>query len=161
MGIGNWELKGVSGVNLGKGKGVHLDLFDHRCEAVRACGGEVLLEAYLVNELEVGSKDVLWRLTVEGAYQEADDAFGDDGIAVGTKPKEAVAVFAAEPYAALTAFDEVALGFVFLVNDGTFFPEVDDVGVFVEPFVEGGEFVDDVLFDFLDGHRGVFFWLDG
>ena len=142
---------------MGESEGVHLDLLDHGGKAVGTGGGEVLLEAYLVDELEVGSKDVLWRLSVKGANEEADNALGDNGVAVGTEPQEAVAMFAAQPYPALAAFDEVALGFVFFVNDGAFFAEVDDVGVFVEPFVESGEFVDDVLFDFLDGHVICFF----
>ena len=137
---------------MGEGEGVEPDLFDHGGEAIGTGGGEVFFEAYLVNEMEVGGEDVLWCLSVECADEEADDAFGDDGVAVGTEPKEAVAVLAAEPYAALAAFDEVAFGLVFLVDDGAFFAEVDDVGVFVEPFVERGEFVDDVLFDFLNGH---------
>ena len=73
-------------------------------------------------------------------------------VAVGLEPEAPVAVFAAEPHAALASFDKVAIGLVFFVDDGTFFAEVDEVGVFVEPLVVAGEFVDDGVFYFLYGH---------
>ena len=137
---------------LGESEGVEFHLFDHGGEAVGACGREVLFESYLVDKGEVGVEDVLRCLAVEGADEERDDAFGDDGVAVGLEPEFAVVVLTAEPNAALAAFDEVVVGFVGGVDGGAFLAEIDDVGVFVEPFVEGGEFVDDGLFYFLNCH---------
>ena len=127
-------------------------MFEHGGEAVGAGGGEVFLEAYDIDKAEVGIDDVLWGLPVEGADEEGDDALGNDGIAVGGEEELAILMAAAEPDAALAAFDEVALGLVAFVDGGAFLAEFDEVAVFVEPFVEVGELVDDLLFDFGDCH---------
>lgn len=49
---------GVLGEGLLKGGGEELDVADHAEETVGACGGEVLFEAYPVDEVEVGMEDV-------------------------------------------------------------------------------------------------------
>ena len=40
----------------------------------------MLLQTNLIQEREVGGKDVLWRLTRENLNQQVHDAFGDDRI---------------------------------------------------------------------------------
>ena len=67
------------------GQGVHLHLLDHAGEAVGAGGGEVLAEAYGVDEVELGVEYLLRGVPVEGADEQGDDAAGDDGVAVGAE----------------------------------------------------------------------------
>lgn len=49
---------GVLGEGLLKGGGEELDVADHAEETIGACRGEVLFEAYLVDEVEVGMENV-------------------------------------------------------------------------------------------------------
>ena len=115
----------------------------------------MFLEANDIDETDVCIDDVFGCLSVEGADKEGDDALGDDGVAVGGEEELAVLVAAAEPDAALAALDEVAFSLVALVDDGAVLAQLDEVAVFVEPFVEVGKLVDNLLFDFLDSHRVV------
>lgn len=50
---GCWDGGGGRG-GLLEGGGEELDVADHAKEAVGACGGEVLFETYLIDEVEVG-----------------------------------------------------------------------------------------------------------
>ena len=112
----------------------------------------MLLETYGVYECQVGVEDFLWGMTIEGSDKKTDDATCYDCIAVSAEIKLSVAEFTTEPYSALTSADEVVLGFVAFIYLGAFFAEVNEVGVSVEPFVEVGELVDDLLFCFFYCH---------
>ena len=105
----------------------------------------MLFKADNVDKVQVGIEYILGCLAVEGAYQQGDYAFCDDGVAVGGKKQTSVAVLAAKPYSALAALYEVALCLLFLVDDGAVLAKLNKVAVLVQPLVEVGELVDDLL----------------
>ena len=87
----------------------------------------MLPETYLVNEIEVGIQDFLWRMSRQHTDEQADNAFHDKGIAFGGKMNHflflSVTVTVSrlhqlrnKPYAALATVDEVLLRLVFLVQ---------------------------------------------
>ena len=87
------------------GQCIEAHLLDHGNEAVAAGGREMLLEAYLFYEVEVGIGDVFGCVAGENLDQEADDTLDDEGVALGLEHETAFGLIGMEPYAALTALD--------------------------------------------------------
>lgn len=135
-----------------EGEGVEAHLLHHGYEAVGARGGEILGEAYAVDEVKVGVEDFLRGVAVEHLDKERDDAFDDDGVGVGGEIYMAVALFGVEPHAALATFDEMVRGFVSGVDGRERVAEVDDHCVAVHPVVEVREFLDYFVLGFVDCH---------
>ena len=63
-------------------QGIHAHLLHHRHEAVAAGGGEVLLQSYLVDEVEVGIENLLRCGIAQHTDEQRDDAFHDERIAL-------------------------------------------------------------------------------
>ena len=59
----------------------------------------MLLESDFIDEVQVGCQDVLGRLVAQGSDEQCDDAFGDDGVAVGLEVELAILKGGAQPNA--------------------------------------------------------------
>ena len=94
-------------LHLVEGQGVELDLLDHGQQTVRACGGEVLAQAYAVYEVEVGVEYFAGRVSAEHAQQQRHYAFHYQGVGVGAEDHLAVLLLSHDPYAALAALDQI------------------------------------------------------
>ena len=115
----------------------------------------MLLEAYLFDEVEVGIGDVFGSAAGENPDQEADDALDDEGVALGLEHETVFGLIGVEPYAALTALDEVVVGLVLLGQGFLLTAEVDEELVLVHPVVEFAELLDNLVLYFVDGHDCV------
>ncbi len=62
----------------GKLEGPLFHLGGHEVEGVGAGGGEVLLEAGLIDEGHVGGEDIVGGLSIEDADEKGDHAFRDE-----------------------------------------------------------------------------------
>lgn len=137
------------------GQCIEAHLLDHGNEAIAAGGREVLLEAYLLDEVEVGIDNLFGGVAGEDLHQKADDALDDEGIALGLEHEAAIYLIGLQPHTALTALDEVAVGLVLLGQRLLLTAEVDEELVLVHPVVEFAELLDNLVLYFVDGH--VFF----
>lgn len=72
------------------GQCIEAHLLDHGDEAIAAGGREVLLEAYLLDEVEVGIDNLFGGVAGENLNQEAYDAPDNEGIALGLEHEAAV-----------------------------------------------------------------------
>ena len=89
---------------------VHLHLFEHGEEAVAAGGREVFAQAYLFDEVEVGIKNLLWRMVAEDADEQGDNALDNQGVALCLKvDKAGGSEVGGQPHTALATLDEVLL----------------------------------------------------
>ena len=124
----------------------------HEVEGVGAGGGEVFLEAGLIDEGHVGGEDIVGGLSVEDADEEGDHAFGDEGVGVGEVAHFAVLAGGVEPDLGLAAFDEAVPGLEVPGHGGEVFAEADDVFVAFGPVLEEAEFLEELLLGFGDRH---------
>ena len=97
--------------------GIEFHLLKHGEKAVAAGGGEMLLKADVLHEMQVGGEDFLWCVVGEHADKERDESFHDKRIAFSTVDDMPFAIeLGCKPDAALAAVDEVAFVLVFLVE---------------------------------------------
>ena len=66
-----------------KGKGVKTHLFYHREQAVGAGRRQVFRKTYVINEMEIGIKDVVRSLVVKHLNQKRNYPFDDDCVGIG------------------------------------------------------------------------------
>ena len=76
----------------------------------------MVLEANAVNEVEVGLRNLLWRVSAEHLNEQRDDALCYERIAVGCEHDVAVGVVGLQPHTALASVDEVLLRLIFRVK---------------------------------------------
>ena len=136
----------MPGLQLGvEGEGIHAHLLDHGQQAVAARGREVLLETYGVDEVQVGVENLLRRAAVHHTHEQCRDAFGYYGVAVGRIVYLAVLHAGVDPQARLTSVDEVFVGLVRGIHRRERIAQFDKIVVLVEPVVEYGEVLDDLI----------------
>ena len=66
----------------------------HSHKTVAACGREVFAQADAVDEVEVGVEYFLRGVSAEHAYEQCDNAFDDEGVALGAEVEQAGALVA-------------------------------------------------------------------
>ena len=97
--------------------GVGLYSLHHGEQTIGPCGREMVAEAYLFDEVEVGIEYFAGCMVAEDMDEEGNDALHDESVAVGGEDEMAVlGGVALYPHAALTAVDEVLFRLVFRVE---------------------------------------------
>ena len=134
-----------------KGEGIHAHLLHHCHQSVAAGGGEVFLQSHLLDEVEVGGKNVVRRLPREHAQQQGDDTFHDDGIAVGSKcHSSAFSCLGVNPHAALAALYQLFRSFKVLIERFKSVAKVYDIGIAVHPVVETAKFLNNLVLNLIN-----------
>ena len=105
----------------------------------------MLLQAYLLDEIQVGIQNLVRGMVGHHLDEQGDDAFYDQGITLGLELQATVLNIALEPYAALAAIDQVLFVLVFLVQWLLVTTQIDQQLVFVHPIIEVSEFLDDLV----------------
>lgn len=135
-----------------EGECVHLHLAEHGQETVAASGGEVITEAYALDEVEVGIENLLGSMVAEYADEQCHNALDDECIALGLEVNEALGrKVGGKPYATLAAFDEVLLSLGALGKWLLLRTEVNEELVFIHPIIEVVEFLDDIVLYLING----------
>ena len=134
------------------GQGIEAHLLYHSNETIAASGRKMFLEAYLLDEVEVGIGNLFGGVAREHLYQKAYDAFYDEGIALGLEDEAPILLVGLQPYAALAALDEVTVGLVLLGQGLLLTAEVDEKLVLVHPIVQFAELFDDLVLYFVNSH---------
>ena len=105
----------------------------------------MLAQSYLVDEVEVGIEYILRRLVVEDTDKQANNAFHNECVALCLEVDMCAVIICLQPNAALTAFDEVALCLVFLVQGWQTVAHVNEQLVAVHPVVKVLKLFDNLL----------------
>ena len=134
------------------GESIEAHLLHHGDEAIATGGGEVLFEANLLDEVEVGIGNLFGGMAREDLHQKAYDTLHDEGIALGLEHEATVHLVGLQPYAALASLDEVAVGLVLLGQRLLLTAEVDEELVLVHPVVQFAELLNNLVLYFVDGH---------
>src|ERR1041385_6917685 len=86
--------------------GIHFYLFEHGEQTIGAGWREMAAQADGVDEGDIGIDDLFWGMAGEHLYEQTDQSFCDDGIAVGGEEEFAVLKVYMEPDAGLAPFNE-------------------------------------------------------
>ena len=126
-----------------------LDGVDHRDQSVGSGRREILLKTYLVDESEIVRGDLFRCADRIEIDQKGDNAFRDDSVAVGLEPKFSVLQAPIQPNPGLTSLNQLILSLFRLRIRLQILSQVDEILVFVEPFIVHREIVNHRLFSFL------------
>ena len=135
------------------GKGIEAHLLHHSHESIATGGGEMLLESNLLDKVEVGIGNLFSGVPGEHLDQKAHDTLHDERIAFSLEDEAADHLNGLQPYAALAAFYEIAVGLILLGQWLLLTAEVDEELVLVHPVVQLAELFDDLILYFVDGHH--------
>lgn len=125
------------------GAGCGADVAHHGHEAVGARRRQVLVEPYLLDEVEVGVENLAGSVAVDDLQEHGDDALDDDSVGVGREVHPAVGVgLGVEPHAALASLNQMFGSLVALVDGGQGVAHVYDYGIAVHPVVKIAELLD-------------------
>jgi hypothetical protein len=138
----------------GELEGSLFHLGGHEGEGIGAGGGEVLLEAGLVDKGHIGGEDVFGGLPIEDADKEGNHALGDEGVGIGNVAHAALVAGGIEPHLGLAAFDEFVGGLKLRGHRRQLFSESNDILVALGPILEEGESVEEFLLGVGDGGHG-------
>ena len=108
-------------------------------------------KTYRIYESEVGIDNIIGRLFRQHADEQACNAFCNHGIAVRSEDHSPVDKRRAEPHSRLTAFDQIRFRFFAFADHRTRSTKLYQVVVAIQPLIEFGKFLNDLLFYFGNG----------
>ena len=100
----------------------------------------------VLNKSQIGLCDFSGILAIQNTNNHGDQAFGDYRIAICGETKGVVGIaFSVKPNSRLATFDQVFIHFVRVINLRQFFAKLDDVLVFIHPFLKKTKLLDDLF----------------
>ena len=109
----------------------------------------MLAQSDAVDEIEVGIENLLRSVSAEHADEQCHNALHYQCVALCGEPQCPVTVVGLQPHTTLAAVDEVAFGFILVVQRLLFVAEVDEQLVFVHPVFEVRELLNNFVLQFV------------
>ena len=85
----------------------------------------MLLQTYLLNEIEVGIEDLLWCMVRKYSDQQTHDTLHNQGITLCREMDAPILIVGLEPYTALTPVNQVLLRLIAFVEGSQFVTQID------------------------------------
>ena len=86
----------------------------------------MLLQTDLLDEIQVGIKDLLWGMVAEHTDEQGHDALHDQRVALGREMDLAVGIVCLQPHTTLATVDQILLRLVLLVKGRLLTAQVDE-----------------------------------